>query len=96
MLTATAKKSAGIAQGAFAMRVGYIVDWGENAHRGRAARVAGLKKGDIVTGFAGKGDFASFAHLHAWVALTLPAGKPVDIAVLRDGKVKLLRYKLPK
>jgi hypothetical protein len=96
MLTPAAKKALRATARPFMMRVGYLVDWGENAHRGRAAHAAGLKKGDIVVGFAGKNDFESFAHLHAWVALTLEAGKPVDIAVLRDGKVKALRYALPK
>lgn len=80
----------------FKMRVDYIVDWGENAHRGRAARAAGLKKGDIIVGFAGKRDFQSFDHLHAWVGLTLTAGQPVEIDVLRAGKPTTLRYKLPK
>ncbi|HEB52132.1 MAG TPA: PDZ domain-containing protein [bacterium] len=81
---------------AFRMRVDYIVDWGENAHRGRAARAAGLKIGDIVVGFAGKRDFESFDHLHAWVGLTLKAGQAVTIDVLRGGKPLTLRYRLPK
>ena len=90
------KRKLGISTDQFAMRVGYLVTWGERAHRGQAAKQAGLKKGDIVLSFAGKDDFASFAHLHAWVALTKHAGDRVEIGVLRNGKRKLLSYSLPK
>lgn len=96
MLTPAAKKALNATARPFMMRVSYMIDWGENKHRGRAARAAGLKKGDIVVGFAGKDDFKSFGHLHAWVSLTLQADQLVDIQVLRDGAIKTLRYKLPK
>ncbi|MFT6081551.1 MAG: hypothetical protein ACJAYX_002414 [Planctomycetota bacterium] len=96
VLTPADKKALNATARPFMMRVSYMIDWGENKHRGRAARAAGLKKGDIVVGFAGKNDFKSFSHLHAWVSLTLQAGKLVDIEVLRDGAVKTLSYKLPK
>lgn len=95
-LDAAAKKELGIAAEDFAMKVNYLVDWGERAHRGRAVKAAGLRKGDVVVAFAGKRDFASFPHLHTWVALTRRVGEPVEIEVLRDGKVVTLRYELPE
>ncbi len=95
-LDAAAKQKLGIAADNFAMKVNYLVDWGERAHRGRAAKAAGLRKGDVVIGFGGKKDFVSFDHLHAWVALTKRAGEPVEIEVWRDGKVVTLRYELPE
>ncbi|MFY9342364.1 MAG: hypothetical protein WAT39_07735 [Planctomycetota bacterium] len=78
------------------MRVQYVVDRGERAARGRAATAAGLKKGDVVVGFAGKRDFADFDHLHAWVGLTLTAGTETEIVVCRQGKEQVLRYRLPE
>jgi len=90
------RKDLGIAAGKFAFRVGYIVDWGERAARGRAAHAAGLKKGDVVIAFAGKDDFVSVEHFHAWVSLTRTAGEDTEIVVLR-GKARLvLRYPLPE
>ena len=80
----------------FAMRVQYLVDWGEQKARGQAARAAGLKQGDVIVAFAGKRDFVSFPHLHAWVALTQAAGTDTPIVVWRDGKEHTLRYQLPE
>lgn len=95
-LDAAARAALGIADGTFAFRVQYVVDWGENAHRGRAAKAAGLQKGDVVVSFAGRHDFASVEHFHAWVALTRTAGEPAEIVVLRDGERRVLRYELPR
>jgi hypothetical protein len=90
-----ARRALGIEPGTFAFRVQYIVDWGENAHRGRAAKAAGLQQGDVVVAFAGKRDFVSVDHFHAWIALTRTAGEDVDIVVLRAGAQVVLRYALP-
>ena len=79
----------------FAFRVDYLVDWGEHAHRGRTARAAGLQKNDVVVAFAGKSDFLSMDHFHAWVALTCNAGADTEIVVLRGKKRRVLRYALP-
>lgn len=95
-LAADERKRLGIGDAPFAMRVQYLVDWGEQAARGKAARAAGLKSGDIVLAFGGKRDFVSFPHLHAWTALTLTAGADTEIVVWRDGKEHTLRYKLPE
>ena len=95
-LDAAARAKLGLQQAPFAMRVQYVVDWGERAARGHAAAAAGLKKGDIVVGFAGKRDFVDFQHLHAWVGLTLTAGVETEIVVWRQGKEQVLRYRLPE
>jgi len=95
-LDEAARRRLGLADAPFAMRVTYLIDWGEQKARGKAARAAGLHKGDVVVGFAGKRDFASFEHLHAFCALTLVAGESTAIEVWRDGKVHTLRYALPR
>jgi hypothetical protein len=96
VLSAAEREQLGIAAGKFAMRVGYIVDWGDRAARGRAARQAGLKNGDVVVGFAGKDDFVSVPHFHAWVSLTRTAGEDTEIVVLRGKERTVLRYALPQ
>lgn len=82
--------------GSFAFRVQYIVDWGEKSHRGRAVARAGISKGDVVLAFAGKDDFVSVDHFHAWVALTRQAGEEVEVVLLRDGQRQTVRYALPQ
>ena len=96
MLDARDKAKIGLAADKFAMRVQYIVTWGPRAHRGRAARKAGLRKGDIVLSFAGVDDFVSVTHFHAWVRLTRKAGEKVEFVTLRGGKRKTMRYVLPR
>ena len=91
-----ARRALAIEAGTFAFKIGYLVDWGEQAHRGRIAKAAGLRKGDVVVAFAGKHDFASVEHFHAWVALTRTAGEDTEIVVLRDGKRLVLHYPLPE
>lgn len=95
-LDAAARAKIGLEKAPFAMRVQYLIDWGERAASGRAAKAAGLQKGDIVIAFAGKRDFRDFDHLHAWVGLTLTAGAETEIVVFRQGKEHVLRYRLPE
>ena len=95
-LDADEKQTLGIATNAFAMRIHNLIDWGERAHRGRAAKAPGLKKGDIVVSVGGKLDFASFEHLHAWVGVTMAAGQRVPIGVWRNGKVTTIDLSLPE
>jgi hypothetical protein len=95
VLDAAGRTRLGIDAGTFAFRIGYLVDWGENGHRGRAARAAGLQKGDVVVSFAGKSDFVSVDHFHAWIGLTRTAGEDVEVVVLRLGVRRTLRYRLP-
>jgi hypothetical protein len=96
MLQRGEKERLQLAADVFAMRVGYIVDWGERAASGRAVRAAGLKQGDVVVAFAGKRDFVGVDHWHAWVALTQKVGAEVEVVVLREGVETVLRYRLPE
>lgn len=70
----------------FALRVTYLVTWGENQRYGRAAAAAGLREGDLLTAVAGKRDFVSGDHLHAWWRLTREAGEVLDLEIQREGK----------
>lgn len=70
--------------------------WGEHAHRGRAAAKAGIREGDVILAFAGKSDFASVDHFHAWVPLTHRAGEVVAIEVLRTGERLTFELALPR
>jgi len=91
-----AKKKLGLDENAFAFKVDYIVDWGKEAHRGNAAKTAGLRHGDVVVSFAGKSDFRSVGHFHAWVSLTRTAGEDTEFVVMRGKERLVLRYKLPE
>ena len=85
-LTRDELTKAGLPADAFAMRIGYIVDWGDESHTGRNAKQAGLRKGDVVLSIAGRSDFASEGELQAWFRLTQRAGTEVKVEILRDGK----------
>ena len=74
-----ALKAAGLPPDSFAFKVGYLVTWGPNAHTGRNAAKAGIRKGDIVYEVAGKSDFESVEHFHAWFRLTQKAGTTIEI-----------------
>lgn len=96
LLDADRRAELGVAPGRFAMEVGYLVNWGRRAHRGRAAARAGLRRGDVVVSFGGKDDFESFEHLHAWTGLRLRPGERTKIVVLRAGERVTLEYALPR
>jgi hypothetical protein len=95
-LDAAAKQRLGLDAQRFALKVQYLVDWGEHGHRGKAAAAAGLRPGDVVVSFAGKNDFVSMDHFHAWVALTRTAGEDVEIVVRRGEERVALHYPLPR
>lgn len=96
VLDPAAKRALGLAQAPFALRVDYLVTWGERAQRGRAAAAAGLRKGDIVLSFAGKDDFNSSEHFHAWARLTRRVGETVTVVLQRRGQRRTLSYALPE
>jgi len=73
----------GLPAGAFALRVTYIVDWGEHAEDGRSARRAGLREGDIVLSVDGKGDFATERHFQSWFRFARKPGEKVKLELLR-------------
>jgi serine protease Do len=72
-----------------AFRVTYIVDWGgvPDKRYGRAARKAGIKRGDIVVGVEGA-EIEDPEHLHSWWRLTRKAGQKVVLKVIPKGKTK--------
>ncbi len=79
--------NAGLPRDAFAFKVNYLVTWGDNAHVGKNAQRAGVKKGDIVVSVGGKRDFETVSHFHAWFRLTQRIGGKVELQLLRSGKV---------
>ena len=85
-LTKAEKKRLELDPEAYAFRIGYLVTWGRNAHRGRNAARAGLRKGDVVYAVGGKTDFDSQQHFHAWFRLTAKKGEKIAIDYLRAGK----------
>ncbi len=83
MLSTAQKKALGIAEGVSAFRINYVVTWGDHARTGRNAHKAGLRKNDVVLSVAGKDDFTSMIHFHAWFRLTRKVGETVKIVILR-------------
>ena len=81
---------AGLKAGSFAFRVDYIVTWNENRRFGNSAQKAGIRKGDIFLSAAGKSDFESVDHFHAWWRLTRKVGQQVEVVVLKKRKRKTL------
>ena len=79
-------KKLGLRPGTFAFRITYVVTWGENAYTGRNAEKAGIRRNDIFLSAAGKRDFTSLNHFHAWFRLTRKVGTRVPIVLLRGKK----------
>ncbi len=77
----------GLPAGTFAYRVGYLVTWGHRKYTGVNAARAGIREGDVVLSIAGKRDFESIDHVHAWYRLTQQVGDTIPIELLR-GKEK--------
>lgn len=89
-LTGEEKAALGLAREAFALRVTYLVTWGENARYGEAAKTAGLREGDVFLSANGKRDFATVDHFHAWWRLELAPGASVALETLRAGERRTL------
>lgn len=96
LLDARQKKALGIDADGFAMRVQYLVDWGERRHRAVNVREAGIRKGDVVLSFGGKSDFTSQDHFHAWVRLTREVGEKVEVELLRRGERVVVELVMPQ
>lgn len=93
LLSAEERRAAGVPEseaGDFALRVTYLVTWGENKRFGVAAAEAGLRDGDVVYQVAGRRDFATPDHLHAWWRLTRKAGEEVELHLMRKGRAQVL------
>ncbi|MBI4602764.1 MAG: PDZ domain-containing protein [Planctomycetes bacterium] len=85
-LTKEELEKLGLEPDTWAFKVGYIVDWGEEAYTGQNARKAGIKNGDVVVAVGGKRDFASELHFQSWFRFTRKPGTKVPVEILRDGK----------
>jgi serine protease Do len=60
--------------------------------KGSPAETAGIKQGDVITGFDGK-EIAEVHNLPPLVA-SAPIGKQVPVTILRDGKEQILQVKV--
>jgi len=94
MLTPEQRTSHGLPEAASAFRVGYIVNWGPNAHTGRNAARAGIRKGDIVVSVGGKRDFANMGHFHAWFRLTQKPGATIPVELIRGDQRLTIKLKV--
>jgi hypothetical protein len=86
LLNEEAREGLRLAPGAFALKVGYLVDWGDEGYTGRNASKAGVRKGDVILSAAGKSDFSSELHFQSWFRFTQKPGTKVPIELLREGK----------
>jgi hypothetical protein len=97
-LGAEQKRARGLDPGAFALRVEYLVTWGDAEERryGEAAVRAGVQKGDVVLGADGKRDFASPDHFQAWWRLEVKPGQRVRLEVLRGEERRTVELPVPE
>ncbi|MBI5369314.1 MAG: PDZ domain-containing protein [Planctomycetes bacterium] len=93
-LDAQEKAALGLDAQAFAMRVSYFADSGAQREQGRAARAAGIAKGDVVLAVDGVAAFASQREFQAWFRLTRAPGATVAFEVLRGKERVTVRMKL--
>jgi S1-C subfamily serine protease len=85
------KAALGLTPDRFAMKVGYLIDFGTHPEDGRNAKAAGLRKGDVVFRIDGTDDFLTERHFQAWWRLTRKPGSTATLSVLRLGKHMELR-----
>jgi serine protease Do len=84
------RQSAGIAEGALALRVKHAGEYGEHA----AAKNAGVRKGDIIIAVDGRSDLRAEAEV---LALALQKKTPSDrleLTLLRGGERKQVSFRL--
>ena len=86
LLTPGQKAGLGLDPDAFALEVGYLVTWGENAYSGRNAARAGLRKGDVILSIAGQSEFASEQQVQSWFRIMCQPGDQLPIRLLRGGR----------
>lgn len=80
------KAKLGLDPDAFALRVNYLVTWGDDPRYGKAVVAAGLRKGDVLVGVEVDGErvrLESGQHLHSWWRLTRSPGERVRLVVRR-------------
>jgi len=93
-LSASEREKLGIPADAFALKVGYIVDWGNDAATGRNVQKAGIRKGDVILSVGGKKDFESELHFQAWFRFTQKPGSRVPIEVLQGHERKVVELQV--
>ena len=93
-LTPRQLEQVGLPPDAFAFTVQYLVTWGSDAHIGRNAQRAGIRKGDVVYSVAGKNDFESVEHFHAWFRLTRKVGERIEIGLIRKNLRQSVRLEV--
>lgn len=84
------KKKLGLPADRFALRVNYLIDFGAHPEDGRNAKRAGLKKGDVVFGVDGRGDFLNERQFQAWWRLEQKPGRTAKLDVLSGGVRKTI------
>ncbi|HYC76142.1 MAG TPA: PDZ domain-containing protein, partial [Planctomycetota bacterium] len=88
-LTADEKRKLDLPADRFALRVGYLIDFGPHPEDGRAAKAAGLRVGDVVRGISGAPpDFVSERHFQAWWRLHVRPGATVVLDVTSTAGVR--------
>jgi serine protease Do len=81
-LPAEAREKAGLAEGAMALRVKHVGQFGPHA----AAKQAGFREGDVVVSFDGRTDLRRETDVLAYAVTNHKPGERVPVTVLRDGK----------
>jgi S1-C subfamily serine protease len=84
--TVAEKRKLGLPEATFALKVGYLIDFGPHPEDGRNAKAAGLRKGDVVFGVDGVADFLHERHFQAWWRLRYKPGAVALLDVLRNGE----------
>lgn len=86
-MPAEQRKKVGVPEGAMALRVKHVGQFGPHA----AAQKAGFRQGDVVVSFDGRTDLRRETDLLAYALHNRKAGDKVAVTVLRDGqKIELL------
>lgn len=79
-------KSLNLPDHQFAIRIGYLIDFGRESHLGENAKKAGVRKGDVVLSVDKKAAFASHDEFQAWFRIECYGKKSVNIEILRNGE----------
>ncbi len=84
------RTEAGLAEGALALQVKHVGEYGEHA----VAKRAGVRTGDILVSFDGRSERMSESELLAYTMQRKRPGDEVAVTVLRDGKKESMKFAL--
>ena len=90
--TARQRRETGVDDGALALVVKHVGQYGAHA----AAKRAGFQKGDLVVSFDGQDDNMSTSQLLAYAAQNTKPGQQVPVVVVRDGSTRTLALPMQK